>query len=183
MRRKIDAVPRAITIADVARVAGVSVATVSRALTSPAVVTKTTRERVLKAIGKTGYHPNAAARMLRSRKSMMVMVVVPDISNPFFSEVLRGIDEGLSSSGYGIIIANLGRTKNNDSHYGGLIASGQVDGVILLCGRMLRSRDQARDIPVVAGCEIIPRVSIPQVDVANREAARAATAHLLDLGH
>jgi LacI family repressor for deo operon, udp, cdd, tsx, nupC, and nupG len=121
--------------------------------------------------------------MLRSRKSMMVMVVVPDISNPFFSEVLRGIDEGLSSSGYGIIIANLGRTENNDSHYGGLIASGQVDGVILLCGRMLRSRDQARDIPVVAGCEIIPRVSIPQVDVANRDAARAATAHLLDLGH
>lgn len=176
---------RSATIDDVARIAGVSIATVSRALSSPSVVARPTRERVMKAIGKTGYSPNSAARQLRSRKSMMVMVVVPDIANPFFSDVLRGIDDTLSAAGYGIVIANLDRSRVKDQRYADLVASGQVDGVILLCGRTLGGRVASAipSVPTVAACELIPRASIPQVDVANRAASRAATAHLIDLGH
>ncbi len=176
---------RSATIDDVARIAGVSIATVSRALSSPSLVARPTRDRVMKAVGKIGYSPNAAARQLRSRKSMMVMVVVPDIANPFFSEVLHGIDETLSAAGYGILIANLDRSRAKDARYVALAASGQVDGVILLCGRTLggRASSVALDVPTVAACELIPRANIPQVDVANRSAARMATAHLIDLGH
>ena len=76
-------------------------------LANPDIVTKATRERVLAAVRHTGYTPNVAARNLRARRSHMVLVVVPNIENPFFAEVLRGIDEMLSSRGYGLIIANL----------------------------------------------------------------------------
>lgn len=173
-------------IADVARLAGVSVATVSRALATPDVVSETTRERVLAAVREIGYTPNIAARNLRARKSMMVLVVVPDISNPFFADVLRGIDEALAVANYGLIIANLGQRPEQEARYVNLALAGQVDGVLLLCGHMLagggrKLTDAA--LPIVAACEIIPGADFPQVEVDNRAAARAAVDHLLGLGH
>ena len=87
--------------------AGVSTATVSRTLAAPDLVSDEARARVLAAIKATGYTPNMAARNLRARRSMMVLVVVPNIANAFFAEVLRGIDDELVEHGYGIIIGNL----------------------------------------------------------------------------
>ena len=95
---------RAATIHDVAARAGVSTATVSRTLAAPDLVSDQARARVLQAIKATGYTPNMAARNLRARRSMMVLVVVPNIANAFFAEVLRGIDDELVENGYGIII-------------------------------------------------------------------------------
>src|SRR5262245_29509666 len=95
-------------IGDVARLAGVSTATVSRTLAQPGVVSAGTRERVLEAVRRTGYTPHIAARSLRARRTMMVLVVVPDIANPFFAEVLHGIDDTLAKSGYGVLVGTLG---------------------------------------------------------------------------
>jgi LacI family repressor for deo operon, udp, cdd, tsx, nupC, and nupG len=173
-------------IADVARLAGVSVATVSRALATPEVVSETTRERVLAAVREIGYTPNIAARNLRARKSMMVLVVVPDISNPFFADVLRGIDEALAAANYGLIIANLGQRPEQEARYVNLALAGQVDGVLLLCGHMLAGGGRKltdSPLPIVAACEIIPGADFPQVEVDNRAAARAAIEHLIGLGH
>lgn len=173
-------------IADVARLAGVSVATVSRALSMPDVVTEETRRRVLSAVAATGYTPNIAARNLRARRTMMALVVVPDIANVFFSEILRGIDETLSEAGYGLIIANLDNSTDKETRYVDLVLAGQVDGVLLLCGHVIgrpgRSLREA-GLPMVAVCERIPGETFPQVEIDNRAAARVAVEHLISLGH
>lgn len=173
-------------IHEVARLAGVSSATVSRTLANPDMVAEKTRLKVMEAVTRTGYTPNIAARNLRVRKSMMVLVVVPDIGNPFFAEVLRGIDETLVANGYGLIIANLDNSVQKEARYANLARAGQVDGVILLSGRPLRGADRdmgAAQLPTVAACETIPGAAFSQVEVDNREAARGAVQHLIALGH
>src|SRR5258708_5546895 len=173
-------------IAEVAKLAGVSTATVSRALTAPHMLRADTLARVAEAVRHTGYTPNLAARTLRARRTMLVLVVVPDIANPFFSDVLRGIDEGLSKDGYGFLIGNLGNTRANEPRLADVALSGQVDGVLLLNGRIPTGGPRSlspTEIPMVAICEAIPGAPIPHVEVQNREAARAAVAHLVSLGH
>jgi LacI family transcriptional regulator, repressor for deo operon, udp, cdd, tsx, nupC, and nupG len=173
-------------IAEVAALAGVSTATVSRALSAPAKLRSETLARVADAVRRTGYTPNVAARTLRARRTMLVLVVVPDIANPFFSDVLRGIDEGLSNCGYGLLIGNLDNSRHKEPQLTDVALAGQVDGVILLNGRIPRGGRRTlvgAGIPMVAVCEAIPSADIPQVEVQNREAARAAVAHLVALGH
>lgn len=182
--RGADAAP--VRIADVARRAGVSTATVSRALANPDIVNAETRERVLEAVRATGYTPNVAARNLRARRSMMVLVVVPDIGNPFFSEVLRGVDETLSAAGYGLIIGNLGQRAELEDRFVDVAFAGQVDGVLLLNGAILAGRGRSladASVPLVAACEVVPGAGIPQVEVQNREAAGLVARHLVGLGH
>ncbi|HET7881493.1 MAG TPA: LacI family DNA-binding transcriptional regulator [Acetobacteraceae bacterium] len=177
---------RPLRIAEVARLAGVSTATVSRALTAPEKLRADTLARVTEAVRRTGYTPNSAARTLRARRTMLVLVVVPDIANPFFSDVLRGIDDGLSQHGYGFLIGNLGNSRSKEPQLANIALSGQVDGVLLLNGRIPqggRHSLSAGDIPMVAVCEAIPGAPIPQVEVENRAAARRAVAHLAALGH
>ncbi len=107
--RRPDAVPAA-TILDVARRAGVSTATVSRALAAPDRVAEVTRARVIAAIAATGYTPNASARNLRARSTRIVLALLPGMSNTFFTPILNGIEDVLSAAGYGMII---GDTRGN----------------------------------------------------------------------
>jgi LacI family repressor for deo operon, udp, cdd, tsx, nupC, and nupG len=177
---------RTLRIAEVAKLAGVSTATVSRALTDPVKLRPQTLARVEEAIRRTGYTPNLAARNLRARRSMVVLVVVPDIANPFFADVLRGIEETLSSGGYGLLIGNLGPGPEKPRQILDVVQAGQVDGVLLLNGAVPCDADRslgAMKIPLVAICEAIPGARFPQVEVQNREAARVAVAHLAALGH
>ncbi|MBL8808093.1 MAG: LacI family DNA-binding transcriptional regulator [Rhodospirillales bacterium] len=173
-------------IADVARIAGVSVATVSRALATPGIVSEETRAKVVAAVQRVGYTPNVAAQNLRARRSRMALVVVPNIENPFFSGILHGIDEALSAAGYGFIVANLGDATEKESRYVDLATAGLVDGVLLLCGHVpqgaQRSLDETR-LPIVAACEFISGARFPQVEVDNRAAAREAVEYLVGLGH
>jgi LacI family repressor for deo operon, udp, cdd, tsx, nupC, and nupG len=180
---------RTARIHDVARLADVSTATVSRALANPERVSAETRARVFEAIAKTGYVPNPAARTLRSQKSRMVLVVLPNLDNIFFSKILRGIEETLFESGYGMIIGDLDGSPAKEAHFAAFAATGQVDGVLLLNGHLFgQSRDgqgpAARtQVPLIALCEAIPGADIPQIGVDNRAAAREMTAYLASLGH
>ncbi len=177
---------RTARIADVAQLAGVSTATVSRALTAPGQLRAATLARVMEAVRSIGYTPNVAARSLRARRTMLVLVVVPDIANPFFADVLRGIDEELSAHGYGLLIGNLARTRKKEPQLIGIVQSGQVDGVILLNGRVPEGLDRSMSdtgTPMVAVCEAIPGANFPQVGAQNREAAIEAVAYLVALGH
>jgi LacI family repressor for deo operon, udp, cdd, tsx, nupC, and nupG len=185
-----DIVPvRAARIQDVARLAEVSTATVSRALATPDRVSPEARARVLEAIARTGYVPNPAARTLRSQKTYMVLVVLPDLANTFFSKILRGIEETLFEAGYGMIISDLDGSPEKEAHFAAFTAAGRVDGAILLNGHLFgQSRDgeglPARTaIPLVALCEAIPGADIPQIEIDNRAAAAGMTRHLAALGH
>jgi LacI family repressor for deo operon, udp, cdd, tsx, nupC, and nupG len=173
-------------IADVARLAGVSPATVSRALAQPDIVTAETRKRVLDAVRRTGYTPNIAGRNLRAGRSMLALVVVPDIANPFFSEVFRGIDQTLAATGYGMIIASLDNSTERMAQAARIVFAGQVDGVILLNGNIPKAQGRAitdAAVPIVAACEIIPGATFPQVEIDNRAATRRVVARLAELGH
>ncbi|HZH53071.1 MAG TPA: LacI family DNA-binding transcriptional regulator [Microvirga sp.] len=189
-RSRSDGTPvRATRIQDVARLAEVSTATVSRALASPDRVSPEARARVLEAIARTGYVPNPAARSLRSQKTFMVLVVLPDLANTFFSKILRGIEETLFEAGYGMIIGDLDGSPEKEAHFAAFTAAGRVDGAILLNGHLFGQNRAGKgtpakvNIPLVALCEAIPGADIPQIEVDNRDAARRMTQHLASLGH
>jgi LacI family transcriptional regulator, repressor for deo operon, udp, cdd, tsx, nupC, and nupG len=174
------------TIHDVAARAGVSTATVSRTLASPELVSEAARGRVLTAIKATGYTPNIAARNLRARRTMLVLVVVPNIGNHFFAEVLRGIDDELVGSGYGMIIANLDNQPEREARYVDLAFAGQVDGVLLLGGRIPTSNGRQMSdakLPMATICVAIRGSGLPFVMVDDIEASRRVVEHLYALGH
>jgi LacI family transcriptional regulator, repressor for deo operon, udp, cdd, tsx, nupC, and nupG len=176
-------------IKDVARLANVSTATVSRTLATPERVSPAARARVMEAVAKVGYVPNPVARSLRSQKTHMVLVVLPDLGNIFFSKILRGIEEELFHAGYGMIIGNLDGSPEKEERFAAFAATGQVDGVLLLNGHLFSQRGDGRapnakmSVPLVALCEAIEGVDIPQIEVDNRKAAHRMTRYLASLGH
>lgn len=122
------------TVRDVARHAGVSVSTVSRALTVPDMVSASTRARVVAAAGELGYQPNSAARGLRSGVTNNIGLVVPDIENPYFAAVTKGVQDRARRGGYSVFIAD----SDEDTELEEEVISGiakQVDGLILASPR------------------------------------------------
>jgi LacI family repressor for deo operon, udp, cdd, tsx, nupC, and nupG len=175
-----------IRIADVARLAGVSTATVSRVLSEPGKVRQKTHDLVMEAVRDSGYIPNSTAQKLRTRRTMNVLVVAPRLTNPVFAEVLRGVDDELTQSGYGIIIGNLDNRREREARYVDLALSRQVDGILLLTGYIPENgtRDMRESgLPIVAICAAIEDDTIPNVVVQDREACRRAVEYLAGLGH
>jgi len=120
------------------------------------------------------------------RRTMTVLVVVPNLANPVFAQVLRGIDDELTQSGYGLVIGNLDNCDDREARYVDLALSRQIDGILLMNGRIPRNgrRTMAEaGLPMVAICAAIEEAKIPNVVVQDREASREAAAHLIRLGH
>jgi LacI family repressor for deo operon, udp, cdd, tsx, nupC, and nupG len=117
---------------------------------------------------------------------MMVLAVIPNLANPVFAQIVRGIDDELTHSGYGLVIGNLDNCDERQERYVDLVLSRQFDGVLLMNGSIpgvgKRSIGKAR-VPLVAMCAAIPDVKIPTVVVQDREAGRTAAEHLVRLGH
>lgn len=186
MSRKGWRSPKEVRIADVARIAGVSTATVSRVLASPDKVRQKTRDLVMEAVRQCGYTPNSVARNLRKRRTMNALVVVPNLANPVFAQILRGIDDELTQAGYGLVIGNLDNCEEREARYVELALSRQVDGVVLMNGRVPESNTRTMreaGIPMVAMCAAIDDDRIPSVVVQDREASRTAVEYLAKLGH
>jgi len=139
MSRKRRRSAKEIRIADVARLAGVSTATVSRVLADPGKVRPKTRDLVTEAVRRSGYTPNSVARNLRTRRTMTVLVVVPNLANPVFAQILRGIDDELTQSGYGLVIGSLDNCIEREARYVVLALSRQIDGIILMNGRIRKA--------------------------------------------
>ena len=186
MSRKRGRAAREIRIADVARLAGVSTATVSRVLADPSKVRPKTRDLVTEAVRRSGYTPNSVARNLRTRRTMTVLVVVPNLANPVFAQILRGIDDELTQSGYGLVIGSLDNCIEREARYVVLALSRQIDGIILMNGRIPESGKRTMSeagLPMVAMCADIPNSGLPLITVQDREASQAAVRHLAGLGH
>ncbi|MDV3251068.1 LacI family transcriptional regulator [Devosia sp. BK] len=176
------------TIQDVARIANVSTATVSRALSAPDKVSEGTRARVSEAIRATGYTLNQAGRSLRQRSAKTILVAIPDIRNPFFSLILDAIEREAASRGFGVLVLNLYFGHETIRRLQDFLLSNRADGLLLLDGsvdmHMLRElAEQAAEIPLVVACEEIPNSGFHTVLTDNVEAAERATQHLIDLGH
>jgi DNA-binding LacI/PurR family transcriptional regulator len=172
----------AVTIIDVARAAGVSPSTVSRALTSPGLVQPDTRRRVEQAVAELGYHPNRAARGLITGRTANIGLVVPDLANPFFPSVVKGVQARARESDYSVFLAD---TDEDPSVEADLVRalSKQVDGIVLCSPRM--SDDEVRSMvgetPVVMLNRRVGR--IPSVIMDNVGGTKQIVAHLKALNH
>lgn len=125
-----------VTIVDVAREAGVSVQTVSRVLNAKGEVSPRTREIVVAAIERLGYRPNGVARSLVTRRTLTIGLIVPDIANPFFPEIARGVEETAQAAGYQVFLSNTNEQPEREMQALHALAEKRVDGVIL-CGTRL----------------------------------------------
>ena len=174
------------TIQDVARRAQVSTATVSRALSSPELVSEQTRKKVTEAVRATGYAMNQAARQLRSKAAHTIVVAFPNIGNAYYSVVLDGVVSETSARGYGALVAN--RLGDNPTQWlTDYFLSNRADGMVLFDGSLdisqFYDRKTQRRFPLVVACDELPDPRLNSVMIDNRAAGAAATQHLIDLGH
>lgn len=173
-------------IRKVAELAGVSVATVSRTLKTPEVVSPETRDRVLAAVERAGYRPNLMAVQFRSRRTRNLVVLVPVIANVFFARVISGIQEAAQAFDYRVLLCDTLGREEVETAYAELVHAHQADGVIQL--RAFNPFEKAcadgqAPPPMVNACEVLDAPPCPTVRLDNRAAARAMTEHLLALGH
>jgi LacI family repressor for deo operon, udp, cdd, tsx, nupC, and nupG len=171
-------------MADIARIAGVSVATVSRALAGSPRVTGETRERIEAAVRDTGYVVNRMARSLRLQQARQVFVMVPNIANPFHASVLLGAEEAAVAAGFHVLIGNTGGDPARAEDHARQLLTGAVDGMLLLGGRMPAPlKAPALQQRLVAVIEPVAADGVPVVEIDNTAGAREATRHLIGLGH
>jgi LacI family transcriptional regulator len=174
-----------VTIYDVAREAGVSMATVSRVLNGTAVVKEETRQKVLAAIKKLHYRPNAVARGLASKRTKTIGVIVPDVSAPVVAEMVRGIEDIARMYQYHIILCNSDGQLEREKDLIGTMWEKQVDGLLFMSHdisqELVKTFEDAQ-LPVVLVNTVDPENRIPSVNVDNRHAAYAATQFLVKEG-
>ncbi|MCA1492684.1 LacI family DNA-binding transcriptional regulator [Sinorhizobium alkalisoli] len=173
------------TIEDVARMAEVSIATVSRAIHMPEKVAKSTRLKVNQAIAITGYTPNAMARSLRLGRSNMILVVAPDIGDPNFSSILVGLENEARGHGYGVLIGHTQNDAQRGLEYLKFFNSNQAAGMILFTGILPFGHEAmtARLPPTVGVFEPVFNGGIPYVGVDDVQGARKAVDLLISEGH
>lgn len=173
------------TISDVASRAGVSTATVSRALNGKSTVDPDLAERVLAAAEELGYRPNGPARNLRRQETAVLALIISDVESPFFTALSRGVEDAAHESGYSLVLCNSDDDPDKEREYVDVALQERVAGVLLSpSGRgdtaeMLRSHGT----PVVAVDRPLPHSSGDTVLADTRLAARQATAHLAQRGY
>lgn len=174
-----------VSISQVAAHAGVSVATVSRVLNASQAVRESTRARVTASIHALGYRVNQLARSLRTDESRLLLVMVPDIGNPFYAQIVQGIDEAVQARSYALLLCETNGDPFRERRYLDLLHTRRADGAICLDPDTVQQARQAEALhfPWVACCEFDRGAGIPYAGIDNRAAAREAAAYLLDKGH
>ncbi|TLP48174.1 MULTISPECIES: LacI family DNA-binding transcriptional regulator [Cohaesibacter] len=172
-------------IKDIATEAGVSPATVSRALTGSGLVAEPTLSHIKAVANALGYRPNISARNLRTQKTMSILVVVRDIGNPFYLNVFKGAESVARAAGYSLLMGNTENDLKREEDYFQMLADGHADGMILMTGKMPQNGDLSEDISqkVVIALEMIDDTNLSHVVIDNEKASMDAVDHLVALGH
>ncbi len=170
------------SIRQVANLAGVSVATVSRALSSPEKVSDKTLKKVQAAIEKAHYRPNLLARNFRSTRAYAILVLIPDIANPFFGEVIQSIEDRAQHRGYGVLLGDTQDDKAKELEYMKMVETRLADGVIQLRPFAPFPPSEQGRIAYVNACgsEGTPG---PVIRIDNVNAAKTIVDYLISLGH
>ena len=177
-----------VTIRDVARLAEVHPGTVSRALNEQtrALVNEETAERVLRVAEELGYQPNPIARGLKTNRSYTVGVLIPDLTNPLFPPIMRGIEDRLGGAGYTALIVNTDNDAARERSQMDAMRARQVDGFIAATARLdteLLADVAAGGAPMVLVNRSLEDGSLPAVTVDDRRGIRLAVNHVAELGH
>ena len=164
----------AATMKDVAQKANVSTATVSRALMNPDKVSQSTRNRVEQAALEVGYLPQSLGRNMKRNESRTILVIVPDICDPFFSEIIRGIEVTAAEQEYLVLIGDCAHQNRQEKTFIDLIITKQIDGMLLLGSRLpfdAGVEEQRNLPPMVMANEFAPELELPTVHIDNLTAA------------
>lgn len=171
---------------DVARAAEVSVATVSRVLNSPTVVQEETRKRVEKAIADLGFHPSAAARAINSGRTKIIGALIPTLDSDIFALTIDAIESRLADFGFSLVVATTGEDSEKEALKAKELLDIGAEGLFLSgvthSEKLFALLEHAR-VPAVVTSYFDPDFTYPTIGYDNREAARIALEHLLDLGH
>ncbi|WP_066250412.1 LacI family DNA-binding transcriptional regulator [Neobacillus drentensis] len=178
-----------VTIKDIAKQAGVSITTVSRIINNKAEgIRKETCEKVLKVVEELHYKPNSIARSMITKKTYTIGLVIPDIRNPFFPELVRGVEDVANAAQYTVFLCNTDSSHRKETDYLAIMKEKNVDGIIFTGPQELQSKDfyqsvQEYEIPIILldrGQEI---EDFSGVYIDNVQAGYMATKHLLELSH
>ncbi len=173
------------TIRDIARLAQVSTATVSYVINNKGRVSETLKRRVLDAMSALDYHPDQVARSLKVRRTETLGVIIPDVTNPFYAEVIRGIEDEARQSGYSVIFCNSNENPELERQSLDTLFARRVDGVLLASDTLSATepRHMRRRIPLVLFDRLPPGYSGSAVVSDNFGGSQEATRHLISLGH
>jgi LacI family transcriptional regulator len=179
---------RPATLRDVAAAAGVHPATASRALNpgTRLLVSGDTAQRVAEVAERLGYRPNPVARSLRTRRSHTVGVLIPDLNNPLFPPIVRGLEDRLAEQGYVALLGNTDADLAKERLVFDQLRARHVDGVVVAtatAGSPVLAEAVASDVPVVLMNRTSDDYPFSSVSVDNEQGVRAAVTHLLSLGH
>jgi LacI family transcriptional regulator len=175
------------TLRDVAQAASVSVSTASRYFHKQGYVSADARKRIQSAAEQLGYRPNAVARSLRRRRTLTVALVVPEIENPFFTTISRGVEDVAYAAGYTVFVCNTDEQEDRQDHYLQALLERQVDGLLFIpCGHAAKEHCgylSTANVPFVLIDRKVPGVEADAVVGNNLQGAEDLMQHLLDLGH
>lgn len=175
-----------ITIYDVAREAGVSMATVSRVVNGNPNVKPTTRKKVIEAIKRLGYRPNAVARGLASKKTTTVGVIIPDISSVFYAELARGIEDIATMYKYNMILCNSDQNHDKELRLVNTLLEKQVDGILFMGNKITEEHVQmfqSTHVPIILSSTRDAKCELPSVNIDYKQATYDATQLLIEKGH
>jgi LacI family transcriptional regulator, repressor for deo operon, udp, cdd, tsx, nupC, and nupG len=177
-----------VNIKRVSHEAGVSTATVSRVLHNSDSVTEKTKQKVMRAVREMGYHPDLLARSFRMRRSFTLLVIVPDITNAFYSRIIRGAERAASLANFKVILGDTEGISEKEDALVSMIRSKQADGILHLSPNLpesLKGDDGKLDkqYAFVNACELINEAEIPSVSFENVQGGWQMAEHLLALGH
>ena len=173
------------TITDVANLAKVSIATVSRVLNDTGPVSPELERRVIDAVKKLSYQPNKVARSLRRSESLTVGVLIPDSRNPYFAEVAKAIEDTCSNEGYTVVLCNTDEQPEKAVNYLETLYQQRVAGLIVVSPGQIMSQLQRlleRGFPLVVADRPLPLLEADTVSADNYDGAHQAIQHLIDLG-
>jgi LacI family transcriptional regulator len=182
-----EQLPQQVTIVQVARRAGVSATTVSHVLSGKRPVAVATRQRVEQAIGELGFRPNGLARSLRARRSHTVGLLLPDITNPWYPVLYRGLQDALAADGYHTFLCNTDAQEDRELEFLEDLVDRRVDGIVLAAPRVPAGKAGSmilrRGIALLVAGRVGDWPGADMIEADEVGAAAAATRHLLDRGH
>ena len=176
------------TIKEVAELAGVSVGTVSHVITGAVPVSDALRSSVYSAIRELDYHPNHVARSLKTNRTRTLGIMVPDMTIPFFPQMIRGAETAARKQGYSLVAVNSDDSVERQRDLLSLLRSQRVEGMLLVVASGMTPAEQISrmvdaGIPVVCLDRVPDRVSVDSVSVEDASAAELGVGHLISMGH
>ncbi|AZR74591.1 LacI family transcriptional regulator [Anoxybacter fermentans] len=175
-----------LTMKDIARMVGVSESTVSRAINGKPGVGKETREKILALVKKYQYQPNTLAKGLASQKTRTLGLIIPDITYPYLTRIVKGIEERANELGYHLILANTGGNRDKEISYLSLFQQNRVEGIIFVGGSLAEEeiiKLGLNKYPLVLVNKLMEELALPTLLIDHQQGAELAITHLIERGH